>query len=275
STDLNGFLANAATFGALATPPVVGTAAGETLAGADTSTLVQGLGGNDALTGGHGYDTLDGGTGADTLAGGFGGDTYIVDSALDVIQETNDFDRDDRIQASISIDLNNAAYANIEHVTLTGAAALNATGNSGENLLIGNAGANILDGHGGLDQFAGGAGNDTYVVDSFGDVIIENPGEGTDQVNASVTYTLPANVENLTLTGTGLIDGEGNDLANKITTSGRASLDGGDGNDTLTGSEFGDNLDGGAGADSMVGGPGDDVYDVDSATDKIVESSGG
>src|SRR5262249_54619575 len=60
STDLNGFLTNAGTFGATATPPVVGTAAGETLAGADTSTLVQGLGGNDALTGGHGFDTLDG-----------------------------------------------------------------------------------------------------------------------------------------------------------------------------------------------------------------------
>src|SRR5262249_29349332 len=236
-----------------------------------TSTLVQGLGGNDSLTGGHGFDTLDGGTGADPLSGGFGSDTYIVDSAKDVIQETNDSDQDDRIQASISIDLNSAAYANIEHVTLTGTAALNATGNDGDNLLIGNAGANILDGKGGDDQLAGGAGNDTYVVDSFGDLIFENPGEGTDQVNASVSYTLPDNVENLTLTGTGLLDGEGNDLANKIIASNvRAGLDGGTGNDTLTGSEFGDNLDGGAGADSMVGGAGDDVYDVDDSGDKIV-----
>src|SRR5262249_37406523 len=154
-------------------PPVVGTAAGETLAGADTSTLVQGLGGNDSLTGGHGFDTLDGGTGADTLAGGFGSDTYIVDSANDVIQETNDSDQAPRIPASISIDPHSAAYANIEHVTLTGTAALNAPGDSGDNLLTGSAGANTLDGQGGVDQLAGGTGNDTYIVDRSDDSVIE------------------------------------------------------------------------------------------------------
>jgi hypothetical protein len=47
----------------------------------------------------------------------------------------------------------------------------------------------------------GGAGNDTYLVDDTGDLIAENSGEGTDLVRASVSYTLAANVENLTLTG--------------------------------------------------------------------------
>ena len=49
----------------------------------------------------------------------------------------------------------------------------------------------------------GGGGNDTYMVDNVGDAITENDGEGTDTVQGSVSYTLGANVENLTLTGSG------------------------------------------------------------------------
>ena len=277
STDLPGLLANASIVGVdgLVAAPLVGTSAGDTLSvvpGGD-STLLQGLGGNDSLSGGKGSDTLDGGTGSDSLVGGNDNDTYIVDSAKDVIVDISG--TDDRIQASISIDLNAAAYAGIEHVTLTGTGALNATGtDSVDNLLVGNTGANILDGKGGDDQLAGGAGNDTYVVDSENDLIFENPGEGTDQVNASTTYGLAANIENLTITGTADAGGEGNELANKITgNSGINRLEGDDGNDTLTGNEGNDTLDGGLGADSMTGGTGDDSYIVDSTGDKVVESS--
>jgi Ca2+-binding RTX toxin-like protein len=275
STDLNGLLANASIVGIenLVATPVVGTSAGESLAAGASSTLVQGLGGNDTLTGSKDSDTLDGGTGSDSLVGGNGNDTYIVDSVNDVIADIGG--TDDRIQASISIDLNAAAYFAIDHVTLTGTAALNATGNDNDNFLIGNAGANILDGHKGEDLLAGGAGNDTYIVDNIDDLVFENPGEGTDQVNSSApSYTLAANVENLTLTGTDGNAGEGNDLANKITgNSGANLLIGHDGNDTITGNEGNDTLDGGSGSDSMTGGIGDDTYDVDSSADKVVESS--
>ena len=53
-----------------------------------------------------------------------------------------------------------------------------------------------------------------YSEKSYGDVVVEAPGEGTDLIGSSVTYTLPANVENLTIGGFG--DGTGNELDNVI-----------------------------------------------------------
>ena len=47
----------------------------------------------------------------------------------------------------------------------------------------------------------GGAGDDSYYVHSTKDIITEKSGEGTDTAYADFVYSLPANVENLTLTG--------------------------------------------------------------------------
>jgi Ca2+-binding RTX toxin-like protein len=117
-------------------------------------------------------------------------------------------------------------------------------GGSGNDALNGGAGNDYLDGGVGADQLTGGTGDDTYVVDNYGDVVVENAGEGVDKVQASITYTLGANVENLTLTGSGNINGTGNTLDNVITgNSGNNSLTGGVGNDTI---------DGGAGTDIAV-----------------------
>src|SRR5438477_59509 len=81
--------------------------------------------------------------------------------------------------------------------------------------LVGN---DTLDGGPGADTMIGGTGNDTYVVDNAGDVVTENAGEGTDTVQTSLaSYTLPANVENLTFTDNGTHTGNGNALANVVT----------------------------------------------------------
>ena len=71
---------------------------------------------------------------------------------------------------------------------------------------------------------AGGLGNDIYVVDNVGDVVTEADNAGTDTVRSSITYTLGANVENLTLTGAAAINGTGNALANIITGNGAANI---------------------------------------------------
>jgi Ca2+-binding RTX toxin-like protein len=171
TTNVAGLLANGDIHilagGLPAATTVVGTAHGDTLAAGATSELVEGLGGNDTLGGGDGFDTLDGGAGSDTLTGGKGSDTYVVDSANDVIVESSG--ADDRVVASIGIDLNKAAYDGIEHVTLSGSGSLGATGDLFANMLIGNTGANLLDGRAGADTMIGGAGDDTYTVDNSGD----------------------------------------------------------------------------------------------------------
>ena len=271
-TDLNGLIANAAIrgIGTLTAAPLAGTTLADTLTGGATSTLIQGLGGNDFLTGGNGFDTLDGGTGVDTLAGGAGGDTYILDSTKDVIIDTAG---KDRILAAFTIDLELTAYDGIEHATLTGTGAVNASGDIDDNLLVGNANANRLDGRTGLDTLVGGLGNDIYTVDQSDEAVVENPNEGIDTVNSTTNYDLSADIEKLILLGTGDFLGSGNALANTITgNSGLNTINGLDGNDTLTGNDGNDFLIGGAGADSMVGGRGNDLYRVDNTGDRVAEA---
>ena len=110
--------------------------------------------------------------------------------------------------------------------------------------LIGGAGKDILNGGGGADQLSGGGGSDTYVVDDGGDVVTENAGAGKDTVRSSLTLTLAANIENLTLTGGSTANATGNSAANALTgNSGANALNGRTGADTLKG---------GAGADTFV-----------------------
>ncbi|WRH67210.1 MAG: FG-GAP-like repeat-containing protein [Planktothrix sp. GU0601_MAG3] len=126
------------------------------------------------------------------------------------------------------------------------------SGLGGNDSLNGGTGNDTLNGGAGSDQLKGNGGNDVYIVGT-GDIITELASAGTDLIQSSVTYTLPANVENLTLTGTTAINGTGNTLANMITgNTANNILNGGDGNDSLSGGAANDPLTGGLGADKFI-----------------------
>lgn len=275
----------------------IGNAQANAITGNVGNNFLSGLGGNDTLNGGAGNDTLSGGdgndlliggAGVDRMSGGIGNDNYVVENASDVVTEMAG-QGTDLVQSSVNYTLS----ANVENLTLTGAAALVGTGNILTNVINGNAGANRLsglagndtiyggggndqlDGGAGIDRMVGGAGNDTYVVDHAGDILVELANQGTDLVLSSVSYTLNGNVENLNLIGSANTNGAGNTLSNMLNgNSGNNRLLGLAGADTLNGAIGNDTLDGGAGNDLILGGLGNDQLIGGAGSDRLTGGAG-
>jgi serralysin len=258
---------------------LVGSGFGDTLVGASTTVSISGGDGNDRITAT---------TSSTSMYGGTGDDTYVVSDSSAKIYENVD-DGTDSVQSSVSYNLSQ----NVENLTLAGSAAINATGNSLANVLTGNSGNNLLvggagddqlagavgndkllgdggndrlDGGAGNDRLIGGTGDDTYIADSYSDAVVENAGEGHDQVSSSADFVLRANVEDLTLTGSAGIWGYGNDIDNALTGNSAANK--------LFGLAGNDLIDGKGGADRLFGGTGDDTYYVDNYSDHLVEVAG-
>jgi Ca2+-binding RTX toxin-like protein len=291
----------------------------------------------NTLIGNSGANLLDGKAEADTMAGGAGDDLYIVDHVGDAVVELPGEGALDSVTSSVGYTLS----ANVENLVLTGSAAINGTGNDADNVLTGNSAANVLTGLGGNDTYVigagdtvveaagrgtdtvistvshslaanvenltlvgfsaisgtgnaldnvlngllnlggnvltGGAGNDTYIIGA-GDTVVEASGGGTDTVQSLFTYTLGSNVENLTLTGIGAINGTGNGLNNTLTgNSANNTLAGAGGNDILRGGPGSDTMNGGSGNDTFLFGRGDGqdlVQDNSGTADKILYDAG-
>lgn len=221
------------------------------LGGNDTLT---GLGGSDVLEGGDGDDMLDGGVAADQMIGGTGDDVYQVDDAGDSILELAG-EGDDTVYSTAS---SYALADNVDRIVLVeGSNAYEAIAGAGTQYLTGNSDGNRLDGGAGADILAGGAGDDIYVIDHAGDSVVENADEGEDTVESSISYTLGATVEHLTLLGSTDLIATGNGLDNIIQgNNGNNQLEGGDGYDTLSGGE------------------GNDTYLAVSEFDSVLEYSG-
>ncbi len=264
----------------VAPPPV-------TLSGTSGNDTLTGGAGDDMLSGGDGNDVLNGSVGADTMIGGDGSDAYYVDNIGDQVIETNtnlSTGGSDIVFASINYTLG----ANVERLvvrdiatigngnsldnvidgrqsnltlTLDGGAGNDILygSNQGRNTLIGGEGADTIIAAGLNNTLNGGNGNDIYYSDSATNLIVETNADrvtgGFDTLYAGYDVVmLAANIEQLILQGaanSGIANATDNYLSSRATHG--VTLDGGAGNDYLTGSAY---------DDILVGGTGNDQFDL-------------
>jgi Ca2+-binding RTX toxin-like protein len=232
---------------------------GDSFVGSGAGEIVYGLSGDDALAGGGGADLLDGGIGDDVLEGGAGADHLVGGEGFDEASYS-------REAAGVTLNFTTGvhggaaagdSFVSIEQFSLsrsaddfTGSGLIDRVlggaghdwlkGMDGADVLDGGAGNDLLDGGAGADRMTGGLGDDTFIVDDFGDTVLEIAGGGTDEVRTAIgsktdftrLYVLPANVENFTGTATGNQGVQGNALNNVIAM--------GNGNDLVEASAGGD-----------------------------------
>ncbi len=276
----------------------------------NANTLTGGLG-KDSVDGGGGNDTIViSGTGdeADTLQGGAGTDTIEVaglgpvtlagfNATTDSIEvwsgngqgvlgtgagETFDFSN---LSAATGIAFVDASGGN-DILVATDGVNFDLRGGSGNDTLTGGTGDDTLTGGSGNDTITGGSGNDTFVVggtdgthDTFGG------GAGTDTFHALNAVTLAgfdAGADSIETwsgaTNAGLTGTSGNetfDLSALTSVTNLAFVDGGAGNDIITGSDaWAGDLRGGAGNDVLTGGTDDDTLTGGAGND-ILHGGGG
>ncbi|UJW73562.1 calcium-binding protein [Rhizobium sp. SL42] len=272
------------------TASLTGNGANNVINGGGGNQTMSGGAGDDQLIGGAGDDILIGGIGADALDGGAGFDyaSYAGSAAVTVNLKTgvhtgeavNDtfvsiegyigstaadtfvsgaevvlFDGDSGVD---TVDYSTSTAA----VTVSlGAAGVTTTGTGGDaqgdrfidlERIIGSSFDDTLSTSVSGHTLAGGLGDDIYVIGGAGVTITEALSAGTDEVRTTLTtYTLGANLENLTYTGGTNFQGNGNSLSNVITSQ--------NGADTLYGYQGNDTFIGGGGADMIYGGDGSDT----------------
>jgi Ca2+-binding RTX toxin-like protein len=277
---------------------LTGIAKIEGLAGDDTIT---GTALADTIDGGDGNDTITGGAGDDTLTGGLGNDTFKLAGAADGFDAIDGGAGTDTIQATAAnAVLSFRSVAGVETVTangLTGVSIAGSSGNdsldfslstlvgitkidagAGNDVVLGSAAAETLIGGAGDDLLNGGGGNDTFqVTGTASGFDAVDGGVGTDTIQAMAASTMIgltsiAGIETITAgTFTGVyISGSANadtlDFTAVTTMTGIGRIDGGAGNDTITGSGLADIIVGGTGDDTLAGGAGNDTFQVSGTT---------
>ena len=192
---------------------------------------IDGGAGNDRITGSRGDDVILGGEGRDNLRGGAGADRLDGGAG------------DDRL-----------------------------FGQGGDDIIVGGAGDDTMNGGGGddvfvvtgtgdgFDRISGGGGNDAIVAG------VDNTEIGLSAFNNSVETISADGREGVTIQG-----GAGNNTFNfsRTTLDGVEAIDGGDGNDRITGSRGDDVIRGGEGRDDLRGGDGDDRLEGDGGNDRL------
>ncbi|MEQ8498820.1 MAG: hypothetical protein RIB84_05455, partial [Sneathiellaceae bacterium] len=279
----------------------------DTLYGGDGDDLISGGSGTDRIEGGDGDDTIDGGDSNDTLygnddddsmsggegtnymEGGDGDDTMTAGSQNDTLHGGDD---DDVLDAGDGYDYVTGGDGDDTLYVTGGRDTLK--GDSDDDLFIAQGGVTID------DELDGGSGNDTLYSD--GDIVfdgnarlssieaMEIGGQGGRILGTNDSQAI--NLGGMTLSGVSEVDGgAGNDTitgADDVSLSyvggsgtdwiragdGDDTIDGGDSNDTLYGEDGDDSMSGGSGTNYMEGGDGDDTMTAGDQNDTLKGGDG-
>lgn len=233
---------------------VMGGTAGDSLTGG---------GGNDYFTGNAGNDTMDGAGGNDQYlyANGWGSDSITDAAGIDTVDLS-------AVTTALNVNMTSGAGNEVSDGTnlinwtgvieniITGSASDTINGTSGDNFISTGVGNDGVWAAGGNDTIDGGIGNDRYVyTGAWGnDSLIDAAGTDTlDFRNSTlnVTFNLLAGASQEVTDGTSTINWSGDIIEN---------VQGGLGNDSITGNSAANTLSGGKGNDTLMGGTGNDNY---------------
>ena len=273
---------------------VDGGSSSDTIYGDDGNDSLTGGSGTDKLYGGNGDDTLvvsGANDTSDVFDGGAGIDTIVVTGtgALTLAGFNAGASSIEAWQGNGQAVLGNSSGNVLDFSALTAVSGLlyvdggsgsdtlrgsnvadDLRGGSSNDTLYGNSGDDTLTGGSGTDRLYGGNGDDTLVVSGSNDTSdIFNGGADTDKilVTGSGSLTLAgfnaatSSIETWQGNGQAVIgnsNANGFDFSGLSSVSGLLYVDGGSGNDTITGTNFSDDLRGGSGNDVLSGGAGND-----------------
>jgi Ca2+-binding RTX toxin-like protein len=204
---------------------------------------IRGEAGDDIIDGGDGNDTIDGGSGDDTISGQSGNDVVTAGSGIDTVIWNGIGNGTDIILVS------------------DGAETLTVQGDSGVNNFA-------VDSNSGLLRVTEGGASITVATSTT--TINVNGGSEADVI----TIGEIADVNPLVLNIDGQADNDTITAFDSNIGDVRLFLNGGTGNDTITGSRDGDSINGDGGDDSIIGGLGNDSADGGEGNDTLNGEAG-
>lgn len=285
---------------------IYGGSGNDSITGGTGNDSIDGGAGNDTLLGGDGTDTFVIAEGAetDTITGGeSAGDadiiTFTTTSNLTVTFTgaeagtyssssgvTGTFTEIEQLSLGSGNDTVNAAASGSGVFITAGAGADSITGSASADTITGGTGSDTITGGAGNDSLSGGDDADRFVVGDGAGIDTITGGEGgTDSdwlvfggsVGVSVTYTGNESGNYTSASGTSgqfteieyLDGGSGNDTINAAASNSAVRIDGGAGNDLITGGVVADTLIGGSGNDTIRGGGGNDTLTLGDGADVV------
>lgn len=296
--------------GNLGNDVITGSAVADVISGGDGADTLTGGTGNDSLNGDLGDDTLIGGVGDDILSGGDGLDTFrfsgttngfdAIDGGLGndtisilangTVVGASAISGIETINASTFTGVSIAGSAGADTINLSSVSTITGAitkidGGTGDDAITGSSLNDTILGSGGNDILSGGAGNDVFqytgTANGFDAV---DGGLGTDTISALANATVIGlssltGIETISagsFTGVYILGSANNDTLNfsGVTLTNIARVEGGAGNDVLTGNTAVNTLWGGLGNDRIDGGAGNDSLSGDDGNDTLIGGVG-